>query len=135
MLMKKPRHLQRAMASSEVNGLDAGRADTLLQIIWRRRTTVMAVAVVCIFGAVVYLLAARKVYTSTSRIYVQQATPRVLSDQQTGQHISDAFFYTQAELLGSTPIISAALEQLNVGSMGIFTNVDNPQQFLKRNLA
>src|SRR6185503_8651610 len=57
-----------------------GGAWALLQVLWRRRWTVLLVALACVGAGVLYLLKATPIYTSASRILVEQSGPKILSE-------------------------------------------------------
>lgn len=108
-------------------------SESLVQIIWRSRWIVLLATVVVLAAAFVYLVKAAPIYTSTSRIYVEQRGPKVLIEDQGIMTQSKNYLYTQAELLKSTPILASALEKPGIKQMKIFDNVDNPVVFLKKN--
>jgi capsular exopolysaccharide synthesis family protein len=103
----------------------------MLHVIWRRRWTVLLVTVACVAASVVYVLRATPVFTSTSRLYVEQGGPRILSDREGYVKQSDSYLYNQMELIKSTPILSAALETTGMRQMKTFHGMDNPLAFLK----
>lgn len=107
----------------------------LIQILWQRRWTVLATVVLCLIGATVYLLKATPIYTSSSRIFVDQTGPRLLTaDSDAGLVKSDSYLYTQAQVISSTPILTAAIANMDVHSMVTFKGVDNVLAFLEKEL-
>jgi capsular exopolysaccharide synthesis family protein len=106
----------------------------LLQVLWRRRWTVVFVTAACLATGVLYLLKATPVYTSASRILVESAGRKVLSDNDIASARSSNYLYTQAEVLTSTPILSDALEGVDTRKIKTFKGVDNPLAFLKKEL-
>jgi uncharacterized protein involved in exopolysaccharide biosynthesis len=104
---------------------------SLLQIIWRRRWIVMLSVVAAVAGGFGYVLKATPIFTSSSRIYVEQVGPRILGDKDAGVSKSDSYLYTQAELLKSTPILASATESANARRMRSFEGVDNLIGYLK----
>jgi len=107
-------------------------SESLVQIIWRSRWIVLLAAVVVLTAAFVYLAKATPVFTSTSRIYVEQSGPRILTEAEGVMTQSKNYLYTQAELLKSTPILSSALENPGIRQMKIFDRIDNPVVYLKK---
>lgn len=110
-------------------------SESLIQIMWRSRWIVLITTLAALIGAFAYIQKATPVYTSTARIYVEQSGPKIMSETEEGVMTrSKNYLYTQAELLKSTPILSAALKVpgTNIKQMKIFENVDNPIGFLKK---
>jgi len=108
----------------------------LPQIIWRSRWIVLLTTVVALAVGFLYITKATPIYTSTSRIYVEQSGPRIITEMEEGVMTqSKNYLYTQAELLRSTPILAAVLETPGIGQMQTFTRVDNPIAYLKNTLA
>jgi len=105
----------------------------LVQIIWRGRWIVLLITLVALAATSTYLFKATPVYTSTSRIYVEQTGPRIISETEEGVMTQAAnYLYTQAELLRSMPILSSALKNLDVERMKIFSRSDNAVSSLKK---
>ncbi len=107
------------------------RPDNLIQIIWRSRWIVLLVTVATLAVAFAYVTKATPIYTSTSRVYVEQSGPKILEVAEGVMTQSKNYLYTQAELLKSTPILSSALEKAGVKQMKVFNRVDNPIDYLK----
>ena len=107
-------------------------SEGLVQIIWRSRWLVLLVTVAALGAAFVYVAKATPIYTSTSRIYVEQSGPKILTESEGVMTQSKNYLYTQAELLRSSPILSSALETAGVKRMKIFDSVDNPVAYLKK---
>jgi len=106
--------------------------DNLFKIAWRGRWLIAASVVICLGIAFGYLLKATPIFTSMSRIYVEQSGPRIIQQAEGVMTQSKNYLYTQAELLKSTPILASALEKPGVKQMEIFRKVDNPIVFLKK---
>ncbi len=110
-------------------------SESLVQIIWRSRWIVLLAAVVVLVAAFVYLAKATPIYTSTSRIYVEQSGPKIIREMEEGfMTRSKNYLYTQAELLKSTPILAAVLDVSGVRQMKTFDSVDNHIAYLKKTL-
>ena len=113
-------------ASNGGTSQPAGGPAPLLALLWRRRWTILAALVLCIGAAVIYLRQATPIYTSSSRVYIQQFGTRILSDDPGGSSKSGSFLYTQAQVIRSSPLLGSALEKLDVRGMKTFAGVDNP---------
>ena len=78
------------------------------------------------------LLKRHPIYTSTSRIYVEQSGPKIITEMEVGLMTrSNNYLYTQAELLKSTPIIAAALEDPDIASAKTFNRIDNELAYIE----
>ena len=104
-----------------------------LQVAWRRRWTIVLAVVLCVSAGFIYLMKATPLYTSTSRIYVEQP-PRILGDAQGLAPQTDSYLHTQAERIKSTNILAAAVEGTDARRMKTFQGVDNIITYLKRTL-
>ena len=114
---------------------DGAMQDSLFLILWRQSSIVLACAAAALIMAVVYLAQATPIYTSTSRVYVEQTGPRIMKDMETGVMAgSKNYLYTQAELMKATPVVSDAIDKCGVKTLRAFANVDNPMEFLKKGL-
>ena len=105
--------------------------EDLLQIIWRSRWIVLLTTAMALGGGLIYVTTATPLYTSTSRIYVQQSGPKILTEAEGLMTQSKNYLYTQAELLKSTPILSDAIEKDGIKQLKIFHKVKNPVAYLK----
>jgi succinoglycan biosynthesis transport protein ExoP len=108
--------------------------ENLLWIILRHRWIVLSAAVVCVIAAFTYLLKATPIYTSASRLYVEQTGPKIINDYEGYMTRSNNYLYTQAELMRSTPIISEVANDARIRYLGTFANVDNLMAYLKKNV-
>ena len=110
-------------------------SDSLIHILWSERWLILISVFSCLLIAFIYITKVTPVYTSTSRVYVEQSGPKIIAEMEEGVMTqSKNYLYTQAELLKSTPIISEALNNIRIRQMRTFTKVDNIVEFLKRNL-
>jgi polysaccharide biosynthesis transport protein len=109
---------------------DSRRETNLLQLAWRSRWLILICMLV---GAGVGWVVLQRVvprYMARSRIYVDRTMPQLLSnDVQIGQSVG--YLYTQAELIRSTPVLSAVAEDPDVADVDGFREVDNRVAFLK----
>src|SRR4030042_425835 len=126
---------------NEIVGQDTVRAnafptvgmvrENLVQIMWRSRWIVSATMIVSLAAAFIYISKTVPLYTSTSRIYVEPSGPKILTEAEGVMTQSKNYLYTTAELLKSTPILSAALEQTGIKQLKVFEKIDNPIVYLK----
>ncbi|MCJ7728566.1 MAG: Wzz/FepE/Etk N-terminal domain-containing protein, partial [Sedimentisphaerales bacterium] len=109
---------------------------SLIQIVWRGRWFVLLSTVVALAAALTYLSKATPIYTSTSRVYVEQTGPKIMTEVERGVMTrSTNYLYTQVELLKSAPILAAAaVDSPETRQMRTFARVDNRIAYLKRNL-
>ena len=103
----------------------------LVQVLWRSRWLTLAVLIASVSAGFVYVSRIVPVYTSTSRIYVEPSGPRILTEAEGVMTQSKNYLHTQAELLKSTPILLAALEQTDRKQLKVFEDVANPVAYLK----
>jgi len=106
--------------------------EDLFQILWRSRWVVLLTIAVALGVGLAYITIATPIYTSTSRIYVQQSGPKILTEAEGVMTQSKNYLYTQAELLKSTPILSSALERSDIKQLQAFSKIDNPIDYLKK---
>ncbi|NLH41913.1 MAG: polysaccharide biosynthesis tyrosine autokinase [Planctomycetes bacterium] len=112
-----------------------GFSESLFEIAWRRRWTILLTVVAALAGAIVYLQKATPLYKSTSRVYVEQSTPRIFRDSDEGMlSRSTNYLYTQAELLESAPILSAAMKTGRMEQLRSFQTASNIMGALRRGL-
>jgi len=101
-------------------------------MIWQNRWIVLLVIIATLAVAFLYIMKATPIYTSTSRIYVEQRGPKIVANYEGVLTQSKNYIYTQAELLKSTPILQSTLEKPGIKRMKIFENVDNRIIYLKK---
>ena len=110
-------------------------SENLFSIIWRDRWILLLCTLASLVLAFIYVMKATPIYTSTSRIYVEQSGPKIITEMEMGVMTkSKNYLYTQAELLKSTPILAAALEAPDIGRAQTFNKIDNPIAYLKKKL-
>ena len=110
----------------------AADGDGPAAILWRRRWTVLATVAVFLAAAAIYLTQVRPLYRSTAVLYVERSGPRILSESEGVMTRSQNYLHTQAELLRSTPILSAALNVAGVRQFAMFEGIADPLSYLKR---
>ena len=104
---------------------------SILRIIWRRRRIVLLAFVMCMGAGVVYLAKATPIYTSSSRLLVEQTGPKVITTSDGFVAQSQNYLYTQCELLRSTPILSGATRLLGPQKLRTFGDATDQVAFLK----
>ena len=116
-------------------GLIEDLLENLHQILWRRLWIVLVPVVLALLIGWVYLLRVTPLYTSTSRIYVEQMGPTILERNASGAIARwDSYLYTQAELLRSREILSAALKSPALADLQSFAEAGSPIGVLRRDL-
>ncbi|UCG49722.1 MAG: hypothetical protein JSU94_08055, partial [Phycisphaerales bacterium] len=127
-------------AEEERGGIEAPQpagpmSESLIQIMWHSRWIILACTVAALGAAFAYLQKATPIYTSTSRLYVEQTGPKIIKETEEGVMTqSKNYLYTQAELLKSTPILSHILDDAAIRQMKMFAGMDNPVPYLKGSL-
>jgi len=53
-----------------------------LQMVWRHRWTILVITTLSLVAVFLYLLKATPIYTSTSRLYVEQSGPRIMNEYE-----------------------------------------------------
>ena len=106
----------------------------LVQIIWQHRVTVLLTAAASLALGLIYLIQSTPYYSSTSKIYVEQDGPKIITQEQGVLTQSKNYLYTQSELIKSTPILSAVVAEPVVAGLKTFTKIDNPVGYLKGHL-
>jgi len=113
-----------------------GLSESLFEILWRRRWTVLLTTILALGGGFLYLQRATPLYTSTSRIYVEQTGPQVFERDNSGMITRwDNYLYTQAERLKSGEILSAALKAPGMADLRTLAKVSNPIAAVRKKLA
>lgn len=82
-----------------VGAKEAVKSESFIQIMWRGRWVILLITIISLVAAIIYLLKATPIYTSTSRIYVEQSGPKIFTEAETSVMTqSKNYLYTQAEL-------------------------------------
>ncbi len=115
----------------ENDGLSQGE---FLQIVLHHRWTILSITILSLVAAFIYILKATPIYTSASRLYVEQAGPRIINEYEGIMTRSKNYLYTQGELIKSTPIIAEVADNAEVKRLKTFENMDNIVTFLKNNM-
>jgi len=112
-----------------------GFSESLFEILWRRRWTVLLATIVALAAGFVYLQRVTPQYTSTSRIYVEQEGLPPLETTGAGTvRAWSNYLYTQAELIKRTETLSTALASPAMGHLQTFAEISNPIAALRKGL-
>lgn len=106
----------------------------LLHIILLHRWIILSTVIGFLFIAMIYLFKTVPIYTSSSRLYVEQNGPRIISDYEGVMTKSKNYLYTQGELIRSTPIVASVAENPELKQFKTFANTDNIVGCIKGNL-
>lgn len=104
------------------NGLSQ---EGLLEIAIRHRWVILSTVMLFLIGMFLYLWKATPIYTSTSRLYVEQTGPKIINEYEGLMTRSKNYLYTQSELIKSTPIIADVVENTQIKQFKTFDDVDN----------
>ena len=106
---------------------------SLLEVLWPRRWIVVGATILSLAAGIYYLSEATPIFESTSRLYVEKEGPVIISERD-GMIMTQSsnYLYTQVELLRSVPILSAAVDALDIQGMRTFAGItDDPVVFLR----
>jgi capsular exopolysaccharide synthesis family protein len=106
----------------------------LLQIALRQRWVILGSTILALILAFFYILKATPIYTSNSRLYVEQTGPKIINEYEGIMTQSTNYLYTQAELIKSTPIVADVVNDTQIKRFGTFAGVDNLLAYIKKNL-
>jgi succinoglycan biosynthesis transport protein ExoP len=107
-------------------------SDDIFKVMWRNRWLVLLGVVVAVAAGFIYLRMAIPIYTSVSKLYVQQSAPTFLRTEYGEPQRYN--LYTQAALLKSSRILAAALESPQLKNMKTFAGRDNPLAYVQQNI-
>jgi len=107
----------------------------LLQIALRQRWVILGTTILVLVAAFLYILKATPIFTSTSRLYVEQSGPKIINEYEGVMTRSTNYLYTQAELIKSTPIVAEVVNDAQIRRLRTFANMDNQVAYIKGNLS
>jgi len=130
------------VAPSSPQGNDLPQ-EGLLQVALRQRWIILITVISFLAAAFLYLLKATPIYTSTSRLYVEQSGPKIISEYEGVMTQSKNYLYTQGKLIKSTPIIAKVANDAQIRKFRTFTEkplvttgrVDNLFDYIKDKLS
>jgi polysaccharide biosynthesis transport protein len=105
----------------------------IFNILWRRRNVIGWTVLGAFLLACVYLLLARRTYTSTAEVYIVEGQGPVLG-QVADQTRSDDYLNTQCELMSSTPVLALALSEDGIRDLETIRDQSDPIEYLQRNV-
>lgn len=131
--------MENKKAENGVSNLALPKKDFLLQegflqIMLRHRWTITITTVISLLLAFIYLIKATPIYSSTSRVYVEQTGPRIMNEYEGVMTRSSNYLYTQGELIKSTPIVAAVVDNPRIRNFKTFATIDNVAAYIKGNL-
>jgi capsular exopolysaccharide synthesis family protein len=103
--------------------------------LWRYRWLVLIVVVIFCSGGLIYLTQAQKMYSSSARVLVEQRGMRILNENEPFLNDQRIFYFTQCEIMRSTPIVSRVVDSQAVRQMPTFANNDRPVAAIQAALA
>ncbi len=104
---------------------DKMQPENVLHICLRHRWTILLSTLLFLIAAGIYLVKAAPIYTSSSRLYVEQNGPRIINDYEGFMTGANNYLYTQGELIRSMPIISEVAQLDWIG--GLKTELRNAE--------
>jgi len=110
-------------------------AKPLATIFWQRRWALALTFLLAMGGSVAYLAVAPRIYSSEARIYLEQAGPKILTETPGGLGRTDTYLYDQVELIKSTGILEAALQDPAVAGIRTFSGRQDAVSFLRDKLS
>ncbi|MCK4789829.1 MAG: hypothetical protein KAV87_39175, partial [Desulfobacteraceae bacterium] len=103
-------------------------------IVLQHRWTILLTTVGFLVVGFAYIMKATPIYTSASRLYVEQSGPKIISEYEGVMTQSKNYLYTQAELIKSTPTIAKVVDDAQIKRFRTFAGVDNLVGYLRKNL-
>jgi succinoglycan biosynthesis transport protein ExoP len=99
-------------------------------MLWRRRRIIGQAVLGALVLACLYLLLARRSYTSAAEVYIVPGSGQSSTDPA---H-TDNFLNTQCELMTSTPVLALALSQDGIASLETLHGAGDPIDYLRQNI-
>lgn len=103
----------------------------LIMIVLRHRWTILCITIGFLVVAFVYIIKATPIFTSASRLYVEQSGPKIINEYEGIMSQSNNYLNTQAELIKSTPIINDVVNNIRTKNLKMFANIDNIAGYIK----
>lgn len=107
----------------------------IFTILWRRQLVVFLSVIVCVATAIVYITQATPIYSSSSRIYIDNNTPPMLSQLIGSAGSGVNYLSTQCDVISSSPIVAQAVATLNTQQMPSLANVENAVGYIRGSLS
>jgi capsular exopolysaccharide synthesis family protein len=103
--------------------------------LWRYRWVVVTAFVLSMIGGLTYISQAQKLYASSARLLVEQRGMRILNENEPYLNDMRIFYFTQCEIMRSTPIVAKVVDAQNVRQMPTFANADMPVAAIQQALS
>ena len=101
----------------------------------RRKKTVIFTVILFLIAAAAYLSTATRVYTSTSRLFVEQNGPRLLApDSQSALERSESYLFRQCQVIKAEPILRQAISENPADIFRMYRGLADPLPELSKNL-
>ena len=106
----------------------------LLHVILWHRWTILLTVVGFLIITFIYLMRTTPIYTSESRLYVEQSGPKIINEYEGIMTRANNYLYTQGELIKSTPIVNEVSNIEHIIYLKMFDEIDNIAGYIKKNL-
>ena len=103
-------------------------------MLWRRRRIIGQTVLGAFVLACLYLLLARRTYTSAAEVYIVEDPGQAAGQSATDPARIDNFLNTQCELMTSTPVLALALSQDGIAALETLHGVGDPIDYLRQNI-
>lgn len=133
MMQPRPQNMMSPGGSGEFV-VAADMLKFVLRIAWRRRWLILVPVLAALLAGAIYLKFAPPVYASTARLFVEQAGPKLITEQEGVMTQSKNYVYTQAELLKSSSILTGVITDPHADTLAFFAGCSNRLQAMKNAL-
>ena len=106
----------------------------LLLVLLRNRWLIVSMASLTLAAAFIYLLKATPIFTSASRLCVEQRGPQIISEFEGVMTQSKNYLYTQAELIKSRSVVGTVADNPRIKALRMFNGVDNITGYIQGGL-
>ena len=108
----------------------------LLDVCLRRKNTVAVTVILFVVAAVTYLSMATKLYTSSSRLFVEENGPRLLTQNPVSAlERSESYLFRQCQVIQAEPILREAINENPAEIFRMYRGVTDPLSQLQKNLS
>ncbi len=134
MIVSPPNSLGASNVASMVDGKRPG--SNFLEVCLRRKAIVVAAMVVCLTAAILYLCLATRIYTSTSRLYVEENGPSIMGQEtQSSTERTDAYNFRQCQVIRGEPILRQVIARNPAAVLRMYHAAADPLPELQKNLS
>jgi succinoglycan biosynthesis transport protein ExoP len=118
--------------------IEAPAERSVASMVFARKKTVIAAAVLALCAGVGYLKITKPTYTASAALYIDQSgqtgvvigQPLSNSGPQTGNYLA-----TQCQIIASPEVLAMAMAQPGIADLKYFRGQDNPLQWLNKNIS